>query len=684
MGWQDDAVIKPAAKGGWQSDEVVGAATAKLKGTGSDTLDTLNAAGTGGIRGLVRNFAGLPVDTVSNVIDLAKAGIGAPYIAMTGKAPPAWLEPADRRGVVGSSEYLLEQARKSKLGAALVDPVNPDYEGGYAQTLGGALTGVQNPKTTAQAVNQSVNSVAGAVAGKATYDATGSNALSIAVGMSPTAIQNSATGAAKYAVRGGEKGRREMEQRVSDLSAAGVEKPTLGLASGNSTIGGIENLLASTPGAVGVMRRSRDAAVNGLEARTLQSADGASTNRGAMESGRSIQQGAKKTFKDDTFKATQEALYNRLDQYIGKQTPVDVSNTKGALSTLNADIPGAPQLSKQFKNSRIMAIEDAINADTQGTRPGVMQTIQGGGGIMNEPVVTAQTQIPGGSSANKLPFEAVKKTRTLVGGEIADNSLLSDVPRSKWNPLYGALTEDMRSAATAAGPQAENAFNRANNYTRAGLDRLERVAPIVDRAAPEQTFTALQSTLKENLSTFQAVKKTLPEGARGDFAGTVIERLGKAKPGQQDATGEKWSPETFLTNWSNIKPAAQRELLSGIPNADQVRATIDSVAKATAMMRDNSKMWANPSGTAAAATARGVVGSIAAGGVGAVSGLLNPMIPIGAAMGVGGVNLLARGLTSKAAVEAALRKNQLSPQLISAQINALRGAGLLPENAQKE
>lgn len=52
----------------------------------------------------------------------------------------------------------------------------------------------------------------------------------------------------------------------------------------------------------------------------------------------------------------------------------------------------------------------------------------------------------------------MKKLRTLVGVEIAENSLMSDVPRSKWNPLHGARSADLGTAATQAGPQATAAF----------------------------------------------------------------------------------------------------------------------------------------------------------------------------------------------------------------------------------
>ena len=625
-----------------------------------------------------------PVDAVANVLDLGRAAIGAPYIAATGKAPPDWLVPSARSDVVGSGEWLVNKARKSAIGRAALDAPNPEDQGGLIQAVGaGVGGGVGGGSSRTQEVANAALGAGSAAASKVASDLTGNDALAMTAGILPQfAVQRGGL-AVKAAIRGGERGRRDMEQRVQDLKNAGIDSPTLGLASGNKLIGGVENILQSAPGAVNRMGQNRDTAISALEAQTGMAADLASTNRGALEAGRSIQRGAadfKAAFKDQ-----QGRLYDKLGNIIGDQHPTNVDNTTTALAMLNADIPTMPALSKQFKNSRILAIEAALKSDMKGDPAGAPVTLSSILDASGKPIVLAPKGAPE-PARTEIPFEAVKKTRTLVGGELADNSMMSDVPRSKWNPLYGALSEDIRGAAAQVGPQATMAFNRANDYTRAGIGRLERIAPIIDRPAPEQSFTALNSALKENVSTLQAVKKSLPQDARGDFAGTVIERLGKAKPGQQDASGTKWSPETFLTNWSNIKPQARAELLSGFPNAAQVAETIDYVAKATAMMRENSKMWANPSGTSANAAARGLLGAIGAGGAGAAVGLLSPAVPLGAAASVGGVNLLARGLTSKRVRDFAARQTNRSdllspenPALLQQIINIPGMRGLLSE-----
>lgn len=624
--------------------EVSGLAPKREATAAEKAVDSGNAVGSGFWRGTAR-LAGLPVDTVQNVVDLGKAGLGAAYREVTGNdVPEALTVNSDRSGVVGSGDWILRQARKTEGGRLMVDPSNSEYEGGYLQGAGGSLAGgVVGPGSLPQLAHQAGLSIVSTSASKAVGDFTGNPALAITAGLTPAAAQVAATQAARVAVRGGERGRQQMRQRVQDLKNAGVENPTLGLATGNQLIGGLENLLQSTPGAVGTMGRSRDAAIQGLRDKAANAAETASPVRGALEAGQAIQSGIR-GFRDG-FKAKQGDLYARLDEQIDPMAPVDVTRTRQTLAALNEDIPGAPELSKQFKNSRVQAIEQAMASDTAGSPPTVMvygRPPVGGGGIMNPPVNVPPVvvQVPAGPPTNRLPFQAVRKTRTLVGNEIADSNLASSVPRSKWSPLYGALADDMQAAADAAGPKAAGAYKRANDFTRSGMNRLDRVQPFVNPDAPEQSFQLLRRTLGENASTLQAVKKTLPEGARGTIAGTVIERLGKANPGQQNATGEAWSPETFLTNWNKMDPKARRELFSGFPNADKVRADVEAVAKATAMMRESSWMWANPSGTGANLAARVAIGAAP------FSYLIDPATAGIVAGGLGTTRLLSEALTN--------------------------------------
>lgn len=732
--------------------------------------DALSAIGTGANQGMLR-LLGLAGDTAYNVRDLGKAALGSAWLA-AGKTPPKMLEVGDRSNDALSGDWLIKQARKTDAGKYMLNVQNPDYEGGYLQAVGGALASSPlGAKSFTQLANQSLLGGASAIASKLAYDKTGSPAAAVLAGFVPGLAQSTAVEGMKRAVRGGEDGRQAMVERIAALKAAGVDNPTLGLASGNQGIGGLENMLSSTPGAVNIMRNAREAAVEGMRRKTMNAADLASTDRGELAAGQGIQGGLKQ-FKEG-FGAKQNSLYDALGNVMGSQFPTPVTNTKNALAALNADIPGAPALSGQFSNARLNSIERALLSDlgeipsgspvsikspilgrgptpvgvgldgrpiymgpqravsvqpgativdkrAAPTRPDIMgrpvsigsdrevtidipgQSVPVRGDVPMrldsfgnlvpiQPVIGSRTTTiqPTNRSAfsgvgvaddpqTTLPFQAIKQTRSMVGSEIADSNLLSDIPRSKWNPLYGALTEDIRAGAANAGPKATAAFNRANDYSRAGYGRLERVAPIADKAAPEQSFAALEGTLRQNVSIFNAVKKSLPEGARGQVAGTIIEQLGTATPGQQNAAGNAWSPDTFLTNWNRMTPEGRKALLSGFKNADDVARDVDAVAKATAMMRDSSKMWANPSGTAANIAARGTIGSVGVGGLLATAGVLPWSVPAIAAGGLLGSNLTARALTSQKVRDAMANQTAiLDPNQAAKDYLALTGGGLL-------
>lgn len=648
------------------------------RGLGQKILDKAGAFASGFNRAYVSR-AGLPfnpVDAVANVVDLGKAAVGAPYIALSGKAPPKWLELSDRSGVVGSGEWIVNQARKNALGRAALDAPNPEDSGGYVQAMGGgAGGGVGGGASRGQELVNAGMGATSALASKLTTDLGGSDDLAIAAGMFPQAAARGGSTAAKKLIRGGEKGRLAMAQRIQDLKAAGIDAPSLGLASGNRWLQGIENLLASTPGAAGQMEAARQKVLAGLRNKAEATADSAATTRGADVAGAAIKAGLNETFKDK-FKAGQGRLYGELDSMIPANTPTNVDRTQGTLAGLNADIPGAPNLSPLFKNGKIQSIEAALKADLTGPRAYTPEQLRAA--LATNPQRASELNAALGEGA--LPYKAISKLRTLVGSEIADSNMMSDVPRSKWNPLYGAVSDDLRGVAAATSPQAESAFNRANNYTRAGIGRMDRVAPYADAAAPEQAFTSLFNTTKENASTFQSVKKSLPEGARATIAGTVVERLGRATPGKQNELGDVWSPESFLTNWNKMTPKARDEVFSGFKNADQVKADVEAIAKATAKMRDSAAIWANPSGTAPHLGAKGIVASLLAGG------LINPMLPAAAVAGIGGANFAARGLLSNRVRDFASRQSNASdlldpanPGLLQQLVNIPQMRGLLSQ-----
>ena len=429
----------------------------------------------------------------------------------------------------------------------------------------------------------------------------GQTIAGIAGAAAPAVVQAAGSAAIRGVARGGEAGRLKTAENIKSFEDAGTT-PTVGQATENRGMRLTEALMGKTPGSAGVMAKQSADQAEAVGARVGELADSLSNKTGADVAGRAIKEGvvADKGFRD-YFKARQGALYDKLDQYIPKDTQVDMTNTVNALRDLNADIPGAPALSKFFKNARMQGIEAAINSDT------------------NE-------------QTTRLPYEALKKLRTLVGREMADSSIISDVPRSKWTALYGALSKDLESAAGEAGPQATSAWERANNFTAAGMKRLETLDPIIGRSTPEKIFQAATSGTQEGATTLRAVTRSLPEDAQKTLAATVLRRMGIAAAGKQNETGELFSTETFLTNWNKLHPDAKQALFSKY-GFDFTNA-LDKIAKVAANRREGAKIFANPSGTEAAMTTRygimGVIGGLLFGHPGAAATLGGGMLASGA------------------------------------------------------
>lgn len=262
-----------------------------------------------------------------------------------------------------------------------------------------------------------------------------------------------------------------------------------------------------------------------------------------------------------------------------------------------------------------------------------------------------------GQVDNKLPYESMKKLRSLVGAEISNNSLVADVPRSKWKALYAALSQDLKETADKAGPQATERWKLANDYTAGGIKKLEELDSVVGRDTPEKIFSAATAGTAEGDTTIRRVMEALPEAERRQVAASVLQRLGRANPGQQNELGNAFSSNTFLTNLSKLSPAA-RATIFGNTGVEGIGDRVKLMAGMASNIRDGSKVFANPSGTAQVLNLRdmvaGTAGALATG---------NPLT----AAGVAAVPVLnygaARAMTAPSIVNWAAKRTELAPSL---------------------
>lgn len=158
---------------------------------------------------------------------------------------------------------------------------------------------------------------------------------------------------------------------------------------------------------------------------------------------------------------------------------------------------------------------------------------------------------------------------------------LNDAQKSR---LATAITDDMEAAARAAGPEAFAAWKRARDYWRGMRTRVdEALSKIIRADTPEKAFTDVFAmtgdTGRANLKALNGIKKAMPDDAWGEVVSTVITRMGRAKPGAQDAAGEVFSPKTFLTNWNKLTPRAKLLLFEGKGVPRGLRNNLDALAR---------------------------------------------------------------------------------------------------------
>lgn len=441
---------------------------------------------------------------------------------------------------------------------------------------------------------QTASAALGSGAASAAKESGASPGAQLAFGLggalAPSVIPYATNSLFRYAMRGGEQSRQAMQNRIQQFQDATGQTPTYGQATGRRIAQGAENMATKTLGSSGVMTRKIESQIRGLQDKVDDIAASLSSSRGPVEAGESIARGLE-GFKAG-FKRMQGQLYGALDDYLPGNTPITVNRTSEALRNLNTDIEGAPALSRMFKNARIQGIERALRSDL-------------------------------GDDMAALPYEAIKKLRTLVGEELADSSFMADVPRSKWRALYAALSDDLGEAAAAAGPEAQGAWQWANSFTRQQMQRLDDLAVVMNKDGPEKIFNSAMSGSVDGDTVIKRVVNALPKESRKDLAAAVIRRLGRAAAGSQNDMGDVFSPNTFLTNWNKLSPEAKKTLFGRL-GVEGVEGALKNVASAANIMKESATAMANPSGTAAHATLAGQIG-----GAITAAALGEPMTAIG-------------------------------------------------------
>ena len=274
--------------------------------------------------------------------------------------------------------------------------------------------------------------------------------------------------------------------------------------------------------------------------------------------------------RDMGFTNKAAALYDAVP--IPANQPVSLTNTMGALTKITGRFPTAPELGESLQPSAFSKWADAI---------------QNG-------AIAGETGAPG------LRWDELKDFRSYVGRNMRQPPAQLGLGRDDMRTLYGALSQDMQEGAQAAGPAAAKAFGQANNYYRAGMDRLDNAMSVVEGAdSPEKAYYRLTKMGSDrgsaaDINTLQRVVRSMPQEQRDDLASTVISRLGYPTKSAAGANPENFSVGTFVSNYADLTDKAKDAML-GVQGTGR-RDSVDALARVATRMK-NVERLGNPSGT---------------------------------------------------------------------------------------
>jgi len=384
---------------------------------------------------------------------------------------------------------------------------------------------------------------------------------------------------------------------IDDFAAFG-ETPTVGMASGKEGLQSAETISKSTIGG-GALRSRSDSIAANMQKRLAQIADDLSTKEGAEAAGLEIKKGIQgKGGFLDRFRETSSVLWNKSDSMIDPATPVTLDNTKAILGQL-------------------------VRGDKVGE-------------ILDNPKLVQLSQVL--DSGEPIDYSTLKSLRSSIGQKIGNNELISDIPRAELKRVYGALSEDIKTAAAQNGDEALKAFERANKFTRSGHERIDNyIERIVSKTDPDKVFDALTKG-GEGTKTINALKRSLKDDEWEVVASNVIRKMGRSTSGNQTAEGDAFSVDKFVTDWDKLGKA-KNALFSGSDKLESYADDLSKIARAASTVKQSSKQAANYSGTAQAAS-RLAAGTGLATGVLSGSPTLLGLTAGSIAMNTGGARLM--------------------------------------------
>lgn len=354
-----------------------------------------------------------------------------------------------------------------------------------------------------------------------------------------------AAGRTSRAARALDQTATERQQSARAADEIGVT-PSLG--AGGKVRGMTAATLEKVPLAGGLIADDAVRMVDEVEGAFNRAVAKVGTSRNPAEAGSSLQSGL--TGFVTNFKEKSGNLFDAVGEKIPATTKIQTPATIDAINAALEPFQSNPQIAQQLGLNRWASMAEGL---------------EGG-----------------------LSWKAATDLRSSIGESIGRiNGALSDMDQGKLKQAYATLTSDLEAAAIAAGPEAEAAWRRANNYYRRGAERISKqLDQTISAKSPERAFEAFVAMGKKDRASadgkrmFQ-IKASMPKEEWREVSASIIDRLGRSRPGAQSAEGDAFSPATFLTEWNKLSPEAKSVLVP-----QEIRQELNNVAKVSELAKE--------------------------------------------------------------------------------------------------
>lgn len=306
--------------------------------------------------------------------------------------------------------------------------------------------------------------------------------------------------------------------------------PTTGTI-GNRTIQAFDAASQRLMGSVDSWQKSADEMMTGVGEmiETFFKSTGGRVNPDAA--GQQIVNKAKKYM--DNFKTTSSQMYDAVDNFIPADARIVATRFNEFLAEYGGRFAGDPDIAKLLKSPMLSDLAEAQGDD--------------------------------------IAYSTLKQLRTMIGNKIDDGDTIGDLAQRDLKRIYASLTEDMFEGAASFGPEALKAATDANDFYKAGATIIDEIIePHMMTGGTWSTGGEAFKAFKRQVADPDKLKRlqqsgVLDESDLNAAGAALLDDLGRATKGQQDATGTRISPSRIIsqTDKSAIPLASQDILFNG-------------------------------------------------------------------------------------------------------------------------